>query len=96
MPNGHRQRYNFLGLARILDSDDDSAEAPSPAHTSDSETTAYQKAEFHVACTRMRIIADRWRRRARARRCARLLINCNLLPRELREQALSSLIGRFL
>ena len=65
MPNGHREPYRFVGLRRILDSGDE-ADAPSPCHTSDSDETAEEKREFHLAYARVRWYARLWKRRARS------------------------------
>ena len=96
MPNGHRERYIWRGLHRTLDTDDEEATAPSPAHTSDSEATIHQKGYFFAACARVCRIADRWKQRARWRRRARLLENPRLLPRKLRLLEVYRLIGHFL
>ena len=99
MPDGHRKTYIWRGLHRTLDTDDEEAKAPSPAHTSDSEATIHEKGYFFAAFARVCRTADRWKRQARwkrGERRARLLANLRLLPRDLRLREFSQRAGHFL
>ena len=85
MPNGYRDPYRHDGGLN---------NPPSPAHTSDSETTASQKQAYNFVFAQVRRYAYRWKKVARARARARQLKLGRLLPVDARTPELCQCISQ--